>query len=135
MLDLSKAFDTVTRNILPSKLGYYGVRRGELSLIESYVSDKLQMVKAGEQTCLLNVSRGSPQGSILGSFLFLVYINGLSRFIPAKYVLYADDTTILIPNKDRNAAVEAEKIALERSSVTNSLEKTGGGGEITFGLG
>ncbi len=44
------------------------------------------------------VSYGVPQGSILGPFLFVSYINDFTQSI--KVVLYAEDTILLFAHKD-----------------------------------
>ena len=51
------------------------------------------------------VKCGVPQGSILGSLLFLLYMNDLqfaSDLLDA--IMFADDTNLFYPNKDTNTA-------------------------------
>ncbi len=64
--------------------------------LRSYLSNRQQFVKMGDcKSNCLNISRGVPQGSVLGSKLFNLYINDICRVsYISKYVLFADDTNI-----------------------------------------
>ena len=95
-LDLTKAFDSINRQILLSKLFYYGIRGVAHDWFSSYMSDRTQYVFVnGCKSTLRLISTGVVQGSILGPLLFIIYINDLvksSRLL--KFSLYADDTCL-----------------------------------------
>ena len=95
-LDLSKAFDCVSPDILIIKLESLGIRGSALSFIKSYMTDRHQCVCSnGEISSLQPLKFGVPQGSILGPTLFIVYINDISDHISSKVITYADDSTLL----------------------------------------
>ena len=95
-LDLSKAFDTLNHDILLAKLKHYGINGIAYTLFETDIRNRKQYVKfESENSKLLNIKRGVPQGSILGPLLFIIYINDLpnaSKFF--NFLMYADDTTL-----------------------------------------
>ena len=100
LLDLSKAFDTISHTILIKKLQAYGVLGKELDVFKSYLFNRRQVVKvSGVLSGVLSVNRGVPQGSILGPLLFIIYINDLQNVLEVPPILYADDTTIISSNK------------------------------------
>ena len=75
-LDISKAFDKVWHEVLIFKLKTYGIDGKLLKLLKNYLTDRHQrVVLNGQTSSLQNIYAGVPQGSVLGLYLFLIYIN------------------------------------------------------------
>ena len=74
-IDLSKSFQTVNHQILISKLKHYQVK---VSWFKSYLKNHKQYLSYNNDvTNLTQIKCGIPQGSILGSLLFLFCVNHL----------------------------------------------------------
>ena len=101
MLDLQKAFDTVDHLILGKKLKAMGLK--SVNWFMSYLSNRGQIVPVNNtQSDPSLVTCGVPQGSILGLFIFLCYVNDMEINISSesKVLLYTDDSAILYSHKD-----------------------------------
>ena len=125
-LDLSSAFDCVHHDILLQKLNKYGVRGTPLTLIRSYLENRSQYVTLPSsssadgfcQSTSSQINCGVPQGSILGPFLFIVYLNSLVT----NNIVYADDTTCLtsetnLKNLEIKANIQVNELAQKLAAL------------------
>ena len=100
-IDLKKAFDSMSHEILVKKLEAIGVGDTELSWFKNYLSSRKQLVVLGRsESQMAGLEVGVAQGSLLGVLMFQIFINDLWKCL--KYstsILYADDTTIFLVGK------------------------------------
>ena len=112
-LDISHAFDMFWPPSLLTKLSSYGIQ-GHL---HSWLIDFLSCVALnGVLSSPLPVQAGVPQGSALGSVLFLVFINDLTLLENPLY-LFADDSTLhraIFHPSDRQAAASSPSAHLDK---------------------
>ena len=96
LMDLSKAFDCLSHELLIAKLDAYGIGEKSLQLLFSYLRNRKHRVRVG--SCIsdwLEIMLGVPQGSILGPILFNIFINDLLCSIQETSICnFADDNTI-----------------------------------------
>ena len=103
-LDLSKAFDRICHKRLLFKLRKIGIGGSLIKWIESYLSGRSQrVVLCGKSSEFLDIFGSVPQGSILSSLLFLVYLNDIDENIKSDVYLFADDVALLNRSKNVNS--------------------------------
>jgi hypothetical protein len=95
-LDLRKAFDVCSHEILLKKLKKMGILGTTHKWFTSYLTNRAQCVDiAGTFSDLIDLDISVIQGSTLGPILFLCYINDFWTATSLFSVLFADDTTCL----------------------------------------
>ena len=101
-MDLSKAFDTINRDLLLAKLKAYDFSKQALSFMCSYLKNRRQRVQINNKfSSLKEVIAGVPQVSINGPLLFNLFINDLFLFICFSTLTnYADDNNLFATGTD-----------------------------------
>ena len=96
LLDLSKAFDCIPHDLFIAKLNAYGFDKNTLTLLFSYLKNRKQSARIKTSyRSFLELLSGVPQGSILGTLLFDIFLNDLFLYIKkASLHNYADDNTL-----------------------------------------
>ena len=103
LLDLKKAFDTVNHKTLLTKLEHYGIRGPTLGSFASFLKNRFQYVSLENyQSNLKKINYGVPQGSVFVPLLFNVYINDISTSVSCTPRLFADDTCLIVDDKNIN---------------------------------
>ena len=99
------------------KLFKCGIDDIKLQWLKSFLEKKRQsVVIEGEHSHSVPVTSGVPQGSVLGSLIFLIFINDLPCYVKSRVRLFGDDTVI-------NLAIKSESNCRLTQDDLHSLEK------------
>ena len=116
--DIQKCFDSINHRILLQKLSLYGVNGNELRWFENYLFNRTQYVACNNVLSdSRTVSTGVPQGSALGPFLFLAFINDFPQHIHnASSNLFADDASVYVTGRDLSNTVSNMQSSINQAS-------------------
>ena len=129
ILDFSKAFDQVPHGRLLYKLNHYGINGNLLAWVEDFLTERTQSVALeGASSMPCRVTSGVPQGTVLGSLLFLLYVNDLPLCISSSIRLFADDCLLYRTINDSN-----DSLSLQND--LNALSKWERDWQMTFNVG
>ena len=129
-IDFSKAFDTVSHDILIAKLSKLRLPRLVFNWIISFLSDRSQVCKLdGKISAPCKISRSIIQGSGIGPTLYIVMEGDLHPLSCINLIFkYANDTNLLVPeNTDVDIKDEYEHIkqwaAINKMCINESKTK------------
>ena len=114
-LDVKKAFDTVNHDLLCRKLSSeFSFHTSSCSLLASYLSGREQRTKLGSHMSVAcPISKGVPQGSILGPLLFNMMVNNMLCEHNSAHA-YADDTLIYSVASTQSVAITKVSATFDR---------------------
>jgi hypothetical protein len=103
--DLSRAFDTIDCSLALRKMKKAGFPNGFLAWLQNYFSNRTGAIKVrGQFSEEFSLSRGVPQGSVLGPPIFCAYVSDLkSSTVGVTTIKYADDINLVVPLHNRNS--------------------------------
>ena len=122
LMNLSKAFDCISHDLLIAKLSAYGFHKNSLKLIYSYLSNRKQRTRIDSIfSKWLEIVMGVPQGSILGPLLFNIFLNDLFLILEStENCNLADDNSLYSCNESLESVIS--DLETDTSSVLDWLK-------------
>lgn len=104
-LDIEKAFDSVWHDALTHKLLKYGFPTYLIKAVTSFLCGRQAFISVNSQKSnMYDIPAGTPQGSILSPFLYILFNNDVPVPKGCKVAVFADDTAITCSAKNYNMA-------------------------------
>lgn len=115
-LDVAKAFDRVWHDALIHKMQSNKIDLHLIKIIQSFLENRRFVVKHNEAfSSERRMEAGVVQGSVLGPILYTIYTCDIPKTPGSELALYADDTAILV--RDKNAKFAAIRLQHALTSV------------------
>jgi hypothetical protein len=116
LIDLTRAFDSISHHQLVSELSTIGCSQTALNWFSSFLSDRQQRVKLGTVTApWMPVTRGVPQGSPLSPLLFNIMVRHLPQISQTEAFQFADDLT------NAAAGVDLDRLAIKLQNMFSKV--------------
>ena len=97
-IDLSKAFDCLSHELLLSKLKAYDLSENSVTFLASFLPNRFQRVNVGHASSRwLSLYKDMPQGSVLRPLLFIISLGNDLPLLPTNCTInsYANDFFLL----------------------------------------
>lgn len=107
--DFQKAFDIICHILLVNKLNQFPLNNCIKAWIYSFLTERCQMVCVnGTKSKAIHPTSSVPQGSVLSTLLFSLFINDLPSNLSCNVLLFADDCKIFTSIKSISDCIKLQ---------------------------